>query len=188
MLCMMINSLIAAFCIRILPNGFIQWYLLWQMNEQVRYRIFSIKILSYRYRNCYQKIKQSLNWIEIFVQFLESLSFLIWTWQIQNKWTICPIYLSCISEKKPHECQKTSLMRSRHWFRWCLGATRHQAITWTNVDQLLWHQVAFPINSLRPSDDIWWHRSLSTSAQVMACCLTAPSHYLNQCWLTISKV
>ena len=22
----------------------------------------------------------------------------------------------------------------------------------------------------------------------MACCLTAPSHYLNQCWLTISKV
>ena len=23
-------------------------------------------------------------------------------------------------------------------------------------------------------------------AQVMACCLTAPSHYLNQCWLNIS--
>ena len=28
-----------------------------------------------------------------------------------------------------------------------------------------------------------WHRSESTLAQVMACCLTAPSHYLNQCWL-----
>ena len=27
-----------------------------------------------------------------------------------------------------------------------------------------------------------------TLAQVMACCLTAPSHYLNQCWLTISMV
>ena len=39
------------------------------------------------------------------------------------------------------------------------------------------------INSLRPSDAIWWHRSGSTLAQVMACCLTAPSHYLNQCWL-----
>ena len=44
------------------------------------------------------------------------------------------------------------------------------------------------INSLRPNDAIWQHRSGSTLAQVMACCLTAPSHYLNQCWLTISKV
>ena len=43
-------------------------------------------------------------------------------------------------------------------------------------------------NSLRPSDAIWRHRSGSTLAQVMACCLTAPSHYLNQCWLIISKV
>ena len=33
------------------------------------------------------------------------------------------------------------------------------------------------------SDTIWWHGSESTLAQVMACCLTAPSHYLNQCWL-----
>ena len=43
-------------------------------------------------------------------------------------------------------------------------------------------------NSLRPSDAIWWHRSGSTLAQVMACCLTTPSHYLNQCWLIISEV
>ena len=42
--------------------------------------------------------------------------------------------------------------------------------------------------SLRPSDAIWWHRSGSTLTQVMAWCLTAPSHYLNQCWLIISKV
>ena len=44
------------------------------------------------------------------------------------------------------------------------------------------------INSLRPSDAIWRRRSESTLAQVMACCLTAPSHYLNQYWLIISKV
>ena len=44
------------------------------------------------------------------------------------------------------------------------------------------------VNSLWPSDAIWWQRSGSTLAQVMACCLTAPSHYLNQCWLIISKV
>ena len=44
------------------------------------------------------------------------------------------------------------------------------------------------VNSLRPSDATWRHSSGSTLAQVMACCLTAPSHYLNQCWLIISKV
>ena len=44
------------------------------------------------------------------------------------------------------------------------------------------------INSLRPSDAIWWRRSGLTLAQVMACCLMAPSHYLNQCWLIISEV
>ena len=36
-------------------------------------------------------------------------------------------------------------------------------------------------NSLGPSDAIWRQRSGSTLAQVMACCLTAPSHNLNQC-------
>ena len=30
-------------------------------------------------------------------------------------------------------------------------------------------------------------RSGSTLAQVMACCLKAPSHYLNQCWLIINS-
>ena len=44
------------------------------------------------------------------------------------------------------------------------------------------------INSLWPSDTIWRHNSGSTLAQVMACCLMAPSHYLNQCWLIISNV
>ena len=46
----------------------------------------------------------------------------------------------------------------------------------------------FNFDSLRPCDAIWRHKSGSTLAQVMACCLTAPSHYLNQCWLIISKV
>ena len=44
------------------------------------------------------------------------------------------------------------------------------------------------INSLGLNDAIWRQRSGSTLAQVMACCLTAPSHYLNQCWLFIRKV
>ena len=40
-------------------------------------------------------------------------------------------------------------------------------------------------NSLWHSDTIWRQRSGSTLAHVMACCLTAPIHYLNQCWLLI---
>ena len=43
-------------------------------------------------------------------------------------------------------------------------------------------------HSLGSGDAIWWQRSGTTLAQVMAWCLTAPSHYLNQCWLIISKV
>ena len=44
------------------------------------------------------------------------------------------------------------------------------------------------VNSLWPSDAIWRQWSGSTLAQVMACCLKASSHYLNQCWLIISRV
>ena len=44
------------------------------------------------------------------------------------------------------------------------------------------------VNSLWPSDAIWWQRSGSTLAQVMDCCLMAPSHYLNGCWLIIEDV
>ena len=43
------------------------------------------------------------------------------------------------------------------------------------------------INPLWPSDAIWRHRSRSPLVQVMACCLTAPSHYMNQCWFIIIK-
>ena len=43
------------------------------------------------------------------------------------------------------------------------------------------------VNSLWSSDAIWQHRSGSPLAQVMACCLTAPSHYLNQCWLSLVR-
>ena len=44
------------------------------------------------------------------------------------------------------------------------------------------------LNSLWPDDAIWRQGSWSTLVQVMAWCLTAPSHCLNQCWLIISKV
>ena len=84
-------------------------------------------------------------------------------------------------------------MTNQHYFRWWLGAIRQQAIireailiqfnyVWVSRGQSVLTQ------SLWPCDSIWWHRSLSTLAQVMACCLMAPSHYLYQCWLVVSKV
>ena len=39
--------------------------------------------------------------------------------------------------------------------------------------------------SLWPSDVIWCRPNW---AEVMDCCLTPPSHYLTQCWLTIKEV
>ena len=44
------------------------------------------------------------------------------------------------------------------------------------------------VDSMWPCDAIWRQRSWSKLAQVMAWCLMAPSHYLNQYWLTISNV
>ena len=46
----------------------------------------------------------------------------------------------------------------------------------------------YSMNSLWPGDSIWRHGTRSTLAQVMACCLMAPSHHLNQCWLIIGEV
>ena len=58
--------------------------------------------------------------------------------------------------------------------------------SWTGLDS-----VSIPdfnsVNSLWPSDPILRWRSWSTLVQIMACCLTAPSHYLNQCRLIISE-
>ena len=43
-------------------------------------------------------------------------------------------------------------------------------------------------NSLRHTDAIWRHGFESTFVKVMACCLTAPIHYLNQCWRAINEI
>ena len=44
------------------------------------------------------------------------------------------------------------------------------------------------INSLWLSDDIWWHKSCLGLDQEMAWCLTAPSHYLFECWLIFYRI
>ena len=64
----------------------------------------------------------------------------------------------------------TTVPNNKLWTKW-------QGIMSLPVFLLLW-----------PSDTIRRHKSGLTLAQVMVCCLTAPSHYLNQCWLIINKV
>ena len=39
------------------------------------------------------------------------------------------------------EYDRTPLMTSQQWFRWLLGAVRHQAITWASVDSDLYHHM-----------------------------------------------
>ena len=84
------------------------------------------------------------------------------------------------------------------------GLTLFPARIINNIHYKIWDEMTYPFLNfntataevwkwtsnliLRPSEAIWRHGSGSTWAQVMACCLTAPSHYLNQCWLIISKV
>ena len=43
-------------------------------------------------------------------------------------------------------------------------------------------------NSWWPNNPICRHITWSSLVQAMACCLTVPIHYLNQCWLSISEV
>ena len=60
-------------------------------------------------------------------------------------------------------------------------------LVWSVIQMIIPSNCMSCLNSLKPSDAIWRQRSGSTLVQVMACCLTAPSHYLNLCWLIISN-
>ena len=80
------------------------------------------------------------------------------------------------------------LTSSSHYLNqcWLIRKKRLVAFIWGQFSLVFVNTLWF--NSLRPSDAIWLQRSQSPLAQVMACCLTAPSHYLNQCWLLSSQI
>ena len=65
----------------------------------------------------------------------------------------------------------------------------HMSFNFVNIiTGFFWQLYCQRFNSLGPRNAIWRWRSWSTLVKVMACCLTAPSYYLNRCWLIISKV
>ena len=78
--------------------------------------------------------------------------------------------------------------RSHHRWCKCLGTKMHLDLFAESVSNECNTAYASFNNSLGPSDAKFRWRSWSTLVQVMACCLTAPSHNLNQCWLIISNV
>ena len=94
---------------------------------------------------------------------------------------------------------------------WAKFHNDHLTITWMRAEwisiefELRWknHSWNWPVStiqwkvnsmihvysdSLGLSEAIWRYRPGSILVQVMACCLTAPSHHLNQCWLIIKGV
>ena len=95
--------------------------------------------------------------------------------------------------------QATSHYLSQCWPRSMLpnGVTRPQ---WVNTRLMAWasnifvrtslpkKKVVWNVNWLWLSDAIQWHRSWLTLSKLMACWLTAPSNYLNQCWLIITGI
>ena len=79
-------------------------------------------------------------------------------------------------------------MSSAKWWSFCLCLNGLNLNTGTNKALQCVTYDSSDFNSLWPSDAMKPQGTASTLGQEMACCLTAPSHYLNQCWLIISKV
>ena len=57
-----------------------------------------------------------------------------------------------------------------------------------DMECVMRHYYREHLYSLRHSESLGRHKSPSILAKLMACCLTAPSHYLNQYWLISRKV
>ena len=74
-----------------------------------------------------------------------------------------------------------------HSALWDLTTTKRRS-GWFCRSQRGRRPVWLGYNPMWPSDAIWCWRSWSTMVQVRACCLMAPSPYLNQSWPVINGV
>ena len=113
------------------------------------------------------------------------MSFTEWHLMYMMLCMICTIYKSIVitmicKKYEPHQ-QQLQFLLCFHLFPIVEGVV---------FSKLQYHYSKdyFVINSLRPSHAIWQQGSRSKLVQVMAWCLMAPSHYLNQCRLIISEV
>ena len=99
---------------------------------------------------------------------------------------------SPVSGEFPHKGQWRGVFMFSLICVWINGWVNNGEAGWYETPSCpLWrHRNEFwqAFDTLWSSDALWWHRPRSTLAQVMTCCLTAPSHYLNHCWLPISTI
>ena len=108
----------------------------------------------------------------------------------QHPWN-CPRSAGLFQLKHPH----VFMMNENKFFTWGIY---HMEKLWVcpcmmnhinhALNDLITAGIWLYINSLWLRDDIWQHKSESTSAQVMAWCLMATSHHLNHGWHLINKV
>ena len=106
------------------------------------------------------------------------------------------LFKRCISHKVPSGKNIFLVLFVDNVLDNSLALKRYNGLTKTKLtycnqilrDKFHWNvnqqtNIFYQLRSLLHSDTLWWHRSWSTLAQVMAWCLTAPSHYISQCWL-----
>ena len=106
--------------------------------------------------------------------------------EIKTKYSCQTCEFIIMAEEKKHSCWSVCAIFLSP-FRWIHTPERfillHVDIIVTLDDFYAIALHMLSCNSLWPTDAMWRPRIGSTLAQVMACCLMATSHYLNQCWL-----
>ena len=73
-------------------------------------------------------------------------------------------------------CEMAAILSRGRWVEFCMA----QWLTFCSA-----RPTSLAINPLWPSEVMYRYRSGTASTKIIAFCLTAPSHYLNQCQLII---
>ena len=97
-----------------------------------------------------------------------------WSWCdfSLSKITLLDLFIDCVINVTCKFKFELELSRLSEWHWW------HNRIHIS----LIKFTILLHFYSLWPSDGIWHNRFWSTWCHVMACCLAALGHYLNQCW------
>ena len=92
----------------------------------------------------------------------------LWLWMTFNQFSLTILYSQQQQMPSYQVFFQENMLENIFWHEWLVMF----------MTSCFWPQ---HVNSLWPRDAIWWHRSGSTVAQVMSCCL-------NQCWLIINEI
>ena len=90
-----------------------------------------------------------------------------------------------------NQCWNIVNWTPRNKLQWNVYRNSYIFIQENPFENVVWKMVAILsrpqcVNSLATGDGFQHHESWSILVQVMALCLMAPSHYLNQCWLIVA--